>query len=111
MSAIDAPVKPVVEFIDYDHEVGFGRLTINGRLYTMCRLKDGPRVVGLRLAYYDDKKEQLVLHDIDFAAEGGWTCDCGDATHRPGRLGGCKHIVAVRQVAGEMKCEKAEGRP
>jgi hypothetical protein len=32
------------------------------------------------------------------------SCDCEDATWRPGRPGGCRHVNAVRQALLELAC-------
>ena len=124
MSAIDAgvkprsaanlePVSPAVELVEYDREIGVGRLKIDGKLYLMFRLSDRGRTVGLRLSRYCEKLDIVKRIDIDFGVP-GWACDCEDATYRPGRPGGCKHLFAARLVAAElrarMRCRKAQAQ-
>ena len=38
------------------------------------------------------------MYDVGTAGPHGWTCDCPDATFRPDRPGGCKHVNALRSA-------------
>jgi hypothetical protein len=67
------------------------------REYWVRRVKDDKgRVSGYTLT-----KEDGEQYLIDLSFGGGWehaSCDCGDATHRRFRPGGCRHIAAARKA-------------
>jgi hypothetical protein len=77
-------------------------------LYWCESVHDGGELVGLRLTPFCRD------HVIDETAavphragqryyvhlRGNVSCDCADATYRPDRPGGCKHVNAVRQALG-----------
>lgn len=105
------PVNPDVELQAYSHENGLGVLRIDGKRYAIGRIKDDAgRTIGMRLIRPLDPKEPdhdgdgLKRLAVDFTDPHGWSCSCEDATYRPDRPGGCRHVVALRQVAAGMKC-------
>lgn len=51
------------------------------------------KIVGLKLTKFRTG-EQRHVH----LTAGGAECDCEDATYRPGRPGGCRHVVALTQA-------------
>ncbi len=95
-----APVTPDVQLYHYAPGLGIGLIRIDRSVYGMFRQKDDQgRTVGVRLVKEEaDEHGRHKIHDIDLA-ERPWRCDCEDATYRPGRPGGCKHIVALRIAA------------
>ena len=70
-----------------DEVNGNRRLEINGVPYEVEELGDR----GFRL--YRWKGAEIKAIDIDAQT---WQCDCEDATYRPNRPGGCKHVRALR---------------
>lgn len=97
-------VDPVVELTEYDVETGSGLMLIDGVQYLMLANRTEGRTIGLRLSRYDERKRCHKVYDIDFTVK-PWTCDCDDATYRPERKGGCKHVVALRKAAKSLKGE------
>ena len=71
-------------------EVGTGVLAINGANYTLTVLRGPNGIDGYRMVKADG-----TAYDIGTSEE-RWTCDCPDATFKPDRPGGCKHIAALR---------------
>ena len=69
---------------------GNRQLIVNGVLYELEDLQGR----GYRL--YRLKDGAVVAYDIDTRTPHGWTCDCPDATYRPDRPGGCKHVRALQ---------------
>jgi hypothetical protein len=66
------------------------------------RLSNDGRTVGMRLSRPvadGDGNATAKQIDVDFTDSFGWRCDCEDATYRPNRPGGCKHVASLRQVA------------
>lgn len=102
-----APVNPAVELLAYCHATGLGIVTIDDTRYALQRLDDGAgRPVGMRLARPTEEKDgtpAVKLIDVDLGDPHGWRCDCEDATYRPDRPGGCKHCVALRKVAEQLR--------
>jgi hypothetical protein len=47
-------------------------------------------------------KADGTLYDVDCEQAWGWQCDCPDATFRPERPGGCKHVRALREAIAEL---------
>src|SRR5690242_10277570 len=60
----------------------------NAKLYGVIRLMDQGRTVGYRLVRPDGG-----TYDVDADL---WVCSCPDATYRPDRPGGCRHVKALR---------------
>jgi hypothetical protein len=54
-------------------------------------LYDGDRCVGFCLTKFGTGDVYDVPRSLD-------SCTCGDATYRPDRPGGCKHVAALRQA-------------
>jgi hypothetical protein len=98
------PVTPKVMLLEYHHSTGFGLLLIDDVIYTLSRHTDRGRTVGVRLEYMSLAGEHM-RYDIDLTVS-PHTCDCGDATHRPERPGGCKHLVAVRDAMATLRTAK-----
>lgn len=78
-------------------------------LYWCESVHDGGELVGLRLTPFvrDHAIDETAAATPQQAEEryyvhlrGNVSCDCADATYRPDRPGGCKHVVAVRQALG-----------
>ncbi len=61
-------------------------LEINGTAYEVEALVGGYRL-------YRWKGAEIKTIDIDAQT---WQCDCEDATFRPERPGGCKHVRALK---------------
>lgn len=101
------PVVPAVLLTEYDQETGTGLLTIDGQSYVLVRFRAEGKTVGMRLMKYDAKTEKVKMVDVDFRVK-PWACDCEDATYRSERPGGCKHVVALRMVAKQMKCRRTD---
>ena len=107
-------VDPLVVLLDYDQLTGTGLLTIDDKNYVMIALREIPagnrgKTLGMRLQRYCDKRQTVRKIDIDFGSS-PWSCDCEDATYQPDRPGGCKHVVALKKVAKEMRCQKAPAK-
>jgi hypothetical protein len=68
-----------------------GVLEINATAYEVLPLFDDQTLVGYRLL----KAGTGTMYDVETACE-PWRCDCPDAIYHPERLGGCKHVVALR---------------
>jgi hypothetical protein len=94
------PVAVTLAGPGYDVESGTGCVVLNGKMYYLERVADGPRTTGLAFGPLDGSDR---THHVDFTAPYGWTCDCEDATYNSGRPGGCKHLVACRQMARSLK--------
>jgi hypothetical protein len=76
-----------------------GVLAINRTDYTVTVLRGPDSVLGYRLAKADG-----TVYDVCVTEE-RWTCDCPDATYKPERPGGCKHVAALRaalKAAGQQ---------
>lgn len=102
-------VNPEVELREYDHATGTGVLVIDGVEYTMSLIRAlTGRKIGMRLVRLGEDGEEKV-YDVDFTVE-PWTCDCADATYRPERPGGCKHLVALRKAGETLRCQKPAAR-
>jgi hypothetical protein len=54
-------------------------------------ISDGEKVVGFRLRKFGGEETHDISRDL-------LTCNCGDATFRPERPGGCRHQQAPRQA-------------
>ncbi len=101
-------VNPEVTLVEYDTKIGCGLVVINGTKYVMFAVREAGRTVALRLRKSDDAPAgEMECHTIGFEVT-PWTCNCNDATYRPGRPGGCKHVVALKKVRNEMRCEQAK---
>src|SRR4051794_16387501 len=97
------PVRVTAQHVAYHRGLGLGTLDIvaeDGAVetYLLTAHRDRDRLVGMRLV----KLSSGAAHDVDLSAS-PWRCDCGDAVNRPGRPGGCKHVVALRQAAEALK--------
>jgi hypothetical protein len=57
---------------------------------------DGGRLVGVTLQKFNDGDRHYVHLDGDVG------CTCEDATYRPDRPGGCRHVNAVLQALVEL---------
>src|SRR5262245_48429481 len=95
------PARPDVELQAYCVETGLGVLRIDGTAYAMGALRHAGRTVGVRLArcLADGTIKRI---DVDLTAS-PHACDCEDATFRPGRPGGCKHVAALRLAADQLR--------
>jgi len=93
-----------IEHLAYNHALGMGTVDIvseeTTETYLVFANRDGARLLGMRVV----KMSTGVSHDIDMTTS-PWRCDCGDATHRPNRPGGCRHVVALRQAAEQLRKE------
>src|SRR5262245_47217669 len=69
---------------------GVGEVLIDDRRYTLVVHASGYRLHGR-----DEKRDEATLYDLPLSLAG---CDCPDRTYRPGRPGGCRHMVALRQL-------------
>src|SRR5262245_52820019 len=94
-----APVNPDALLLFYNRATGRGAILIARTESTPDRLGDHGRTVGLRLTRPAEGQPDAKVIDVDFTDPHGWRCDCEDATYRPDRPGGCKHLVSVRRVA------------
>jgi hypothetical protein len=74
-----------------------GVLSVNGTAYEVFPLFDDNALVGYRLVKADG-----TMYDVGVAGPHGWTCDCPDATFRPERPGGCKHVRALRAALAAL---------
>jgi hypothetical protein len=93
------PVTVTIDGLRYDTETGTGTVCFGGRMYYLEAVRDGGRTVGLS---FGPLNGTLDRYDVDFTEE-TWRCDCPDATYNSGRPGGCKHVVACRQMAAALK--------
>src|SRR5688500_14146873 len=88
------PVAPLVDFLGYSRPLHVGLVRIDGVTYAMFGIRDAGRVIGVKLVKETVEPDGThAMHDVHFNAC-GWACDCQDATYRPGRPGGCKHLHA-----------------
>jgi hypothetical protein len=94
------PVTVVLAGLSYDREFGRGCVCLNGRMYYLEAVKDGPQTTGLAFGPLDGTD---TVHHVDFTEAGGWRCDCPDAVYNGARPGGCKHLVAARRMAAALK--------
>ena len=94
------PVAVTLDGLRYDPADGAGTVVLNGKLYLLGAVKDGPRTTGLAFGPLDGTDR---VHHVDFTAPYGWTCDCEDATFNGDRPGGCKHRVAARRMAEALR--------
>jgi hypothetical protein len=94
------PVTVTLAGPGYDVESGTGCVVLGGKMYYLERVADGPRTTGLAFGPLDGSDR---THHVDFTAAYGWTCDREDATYNAGRPGGCKPVVACRQMARALK--------
>lgn len=85
-----ARLNPTVAILSYDLDTHSGVIEINSETYAMD-YADG-RVELTHL----DEREGLTTHTVEVAP--AYRCSCSDARYRPTRPGGCKHIVALRDV-------------
>jgi hypothetical protein len=99
------PLLPVAVRIDrlaYHSGLGMGSVDLidedGAETYLLIAHRDGGRVVGMRFA----KMATGATHDINLTTR-PWRCDCGDATYRPARPGGCKHVAALRLAAEQLR--------
>lgn len=105
-----APVRVEAELVAYA-ATGFGvvRLTTEGgepTPYAIHATHDGGRLVRVALSRPDGPDAtKTILCDHDGER---WHCTCEDATYRPGRPGGCKHVVALRQLEQRLAPPPAE---
>lgn len=105
-----SPVTPEVTLDEYDVVTGTGLIRIDGKQYLLVAHRADGRTVGMRLSRLGDStdgKATMKRIDIDFTGDHGWGCDCEDATYRPNRPGGCKHLVSMRKARELMRCEQA----
>jgi hypothetical protein len=72
-------------------------LAINGTAYEVLPLYDGEALAGYRLLKADG-----AMYDVGTAGPDGWSCDCPDATFRPDRPVGCKHVKALRAALAAL---------
>jgi hypothetical protein len=96
-------VQVTAEHVAYNQTLGMGTLDIVAAsgaapTYLVFANRDRGCLLGLRLLKLSDGAR----HDIDLTAA-PWRCDCGDATHRPDRPGGCRHVAALRQAAEKLR--------
>ena len=82
-----------------------GLLEINGEVYGVLPLGEYPSR-GWRIL-----KASGDTYDVDTACSWGWQCDCPDATYRPNRPRGCKHVRALRDAIEALFTDKWEGQP
>jgi hypothetical protein len=97
------PARVTAEHVAYNRALGLGTLDIRAEgggveTYLAFANRDAGRLVGMRPVKLSDG----ATHDIDLTAS-PWRCDCGDATHRPDRPGGCRHVVALRHAAWQLR--------
>lgn len=78
-----------------------GLLESNGAFYDVLPLS----LTGYRLR----KVSTGDVHDVDCTPAWGWQCDCGDATFRPERPGGCRHVAALREALASLWDVKEAG--
>lgn len=101
------PVQVAVEHFVYNRTLGLGTLDIvaadTPETYLLTAHRDRDRLLGMRFL----KLSTGVSHDLDLTVT-PWRCDCGDATHRPDRPGGCRHLAALRQAADQLRGQAAE---
>lgn len=72
-------------------------------LYWSKALTSGGRIVGVELTKFATAETR----HVHLAPDGAAVCDCEDATYRPDRPGGCKHVVALTMALTAA----TEGRP
>ena len=97
------PVTPAVELLGYSRGLGLGLIRIDGTTYGLFAHRTHGRTDGIRLVKEEADADGVhAIYDVDFCA-GRWSCDCPDATYRPGRPGGCKHAVALRAAADAIR--------
>src|SRR5262245_48962498 len=94
------PVTVALSGLSYDRETGIGTVNLNGKMYLLERVADGPRTTGLAFGPINGTD---TWHHVDFTAPYGWTCDCADATYNGDRPGGCKHRIAAQRLAQQLK--------
>jgi len=98
------PVQVRVEHLAYNHALGIGTVDIvseeTAQTYLLFANRNEGQLLGMRLVKVSSGEQ----HDIDMTTS-PWRCDCGDATHRPNRPGGCRHVVALRQAAEQVRKE------
>ena len=102
------PVTPKVELCEYDQDTGTGIISIDGVRHVLLALRDRAtrKIYAMRFQRYCERREVVRMIDVDITSK-PWTCDCEDATYRPERPGGCKHVVALREAAQFLRCRKA----
>jgi hypothetical protein len=110
------PLQPATGTVRWvsDDPANSLRLGASAALTTATQTRDGLRVTGYvrralleggRLVGYELRKAEQPataagdpnpVYHIDVTGPHGWTCDCPDATFRPERPGGCRHVAALR---------------
>jgi hypothetical protein len=96
------PVEVEVTHLAYSRRLGLGTLDIasggQAQTYLLEAVRDGDQLTGMRLL----KLASGDRHDVDLTVT-PWVCDCPDASNRPERPGGCKHVVALRLAAERLR--------
>ena len=92
---------PDVQLVGYNRGLGLGLVVIDTVTYAVIAQRNEGKLTGLRLLRDPDHGGPAV-YDVDVTGE-PWRCDCPDATYRPDRPGGCKHVVALKQAAGAIR--------
>src|SRR5689334_20118267 len=99
------PAEVTVGHLAYSRSLGVGTLDLvasDGRAeaYLLTALRVAGRLVGMKML----KLSSGETHEVELAAR-PWRCTCGDATNRPDRPGGCKHVVALGLAAERLRAE------
>jgi hypothetical protein len=66
----------------------------------------GGRLVGVRLAKWGSVWADRPRHYVHL--DGVPSCDCQDATYRPGRPGGCRHVRALADALAGLVAGRKE---
>jgi hypothetical protein len=93
------PVGMVCEGVAEIEIVSITSRGMNCKRY-FCRCLAG----CFQLFGWDDRRKETTHYDLGPNGEGGFTCDCPDATYRANRQGGCRHAraIAVLVAAGKL---------
>lgn len=77
---------------------GNRQLAINGVTYEVAELPDGWALYRL------DAVQIVIRYTVrpDPQLPAVWSCDCPDATNRPGRKYNCKHSRALRAAMSQL---------
>ncbi len=70
-------------------------------MYYAKGVADNNRLVAIRLTKAGDDSPEPHEHQVTLAGAKA-ACDCQDATYRPDRPGGCRHLNALTQALGRL---------
>src|SRR5262245_7474 len=93
------PLAVAVCGVPSDRATGRGTVYINGKMYVLEAVRDRGRTVGLAFGKLDATDR---WHHVDFTVA-PWSCDCEDAIFNSTRPGGCKHTIAARRTAQQLR--------